>query len=186
MPQRHTSTNPQLVYLAFGSQTYHQEAQFSIVSALATLQQTPGEALDIHVYSDDPTPYQHLPVTLHALDGATRETWSQPYGYHFRCKHVLLRQILAGAPMAVLIDTDTFFQQSPIELFRRIAPGTLLCNAIGSNYGTDKQCSHNQSLAPMLSMRGLADRQMPLLNSGVIGLTQEDRPLLDHSIALMD
>lgn len=186
MPHRHTSNTPQLVYLAFGSQTYHQEAQFSIVSALTKLQKTPDEVLDIHVYSDDPAPYQHLPVTLHALDTATRETWSQPYGYHFRCKHVLLRKVLASTPMAVLIDTDTFFHQSPMELFRRISPGTLLCNAIGRNYGADTQCSLFRSLGPMLSTRGLADQQMPLLNSGVIGLTQGDIPLLDQSIALMD
>ncbi|RWU26494.1 hypothetical protein DM813_01330 [Pseudomonas alkylphenolica] len=186
MPQGHTSTHPQLVYLVFGAKTYHQEAQFSIVSALANLRKTPGEALDIQVYSDDPAPYQQLPVTVHPLDAATREAWNQPYGYHFRSKHVVLRQVLAKAPMAVLIDTDTFFHQSPIELFRRVAPGTLLCNAIGSTYGADKQCPLFQRLAPMLEARGLADQQMPLLNSGVIGLTQQDAPLLDRSIALMD
>ncbi|MBH3430566.1 hypothetical protein [Pseudomonas alkylphenolica] len=186
MPQGHTSTHPQLVYLVFGAKTYHQEAQFSIVSALANLRKTPGEALDIQVYSDDPEPYQQLPVTVHPLDAATREAWNQPYGYHFRSKHVVLRQVLAQAPMAVLIDTDTFFHQSPIELFRRVAPGTLLCNAIGSTYGADKQCPLFQRLASMLETRGLADQHMPLLNSGVIGLTQQDAPLLDRSVALMD
>lgn len=186
MPQGHTATRPQLVYLVFGLPTYHQEAQFSIVSALANLRKTPGEALDIQVYSDNPEPYQHLPVTVHLLDAATREAWNQPYGYHFRSKHVVLRKVLANAPMAVLIDTDTFFHQSPIELFRRVAPGTLLCNAIGSNFGADKQCRLYKSLAPMLEARGLADQNMPMLNSGVMGLMQEDAPLLDQSIALMD
>ncbi|MEG0859965.1 MAG: hypothetical protein RSD81_02650 [Pseudomonas sp.] len=186
MPHRLTSTRPQLVYLAFGPQTYHQEAQFSIVSALANLHKTPGEAVDIQVYSDNAEPYQHLPVTVHPLDAATREAWNQPYGYHFRSKHVVLRQVLASAPVAALIDTDTFFHQSPMELFRRIKPGTLLCNAIGATFGADKQCQLYQSLAPMLEARGLADRNMDLLNSGVIGLMQEDAALLDQSIALMD
>ncbi|MFK8332146.1 hypothetical protein M2D63_019280 [Pseudomonas sp. BJa5] len=186
MPQGHSSARPQLVYLVFGPDTYHQEAQFSIVSALAQLRKTPGESLDIQVYSDNPEPYRHLPVTVHPLDAATREAWNQPHGYHFRSKHVVLRQVLAKAPMAVLIDTDTFFHQSPLELFRRVAPGTLLCNAIGATFGADKQCPLFQSLAPLLEARGLADRQMPLLNSGVIGLMQEDAALLDQSIALMD
>ncbi|KJK19869.1 hypothetical protein [Pseudomonas sp. 2(2015)] len=186
MRQGLTPARPQLVYLVFGPPTYHQEAQFSIVSALANLRKTPGEALDIQVYSDNPEPYQHLPVSVHSLDAATREAWNQPYGYHFRSKHVVLRQVLASAPMAVLIDTDTFFHQSPIELFRRVKPGTLLCNAIGSTYGNDPQCPLFQSLAAMLEERGLADRHMALLNSGVIGLMQEDAPLLDRSIALMD
>ncbi|MCW2268531.1 hypothetical protein D3C77_149430 [compost metagenome] len=186
MTHGHASARPQLVYLVFGPHTYHQEAQFSIVSALANLRKTPDEALDIQVYSDRPEPYQHLPVTVHTLDDTTREAWNQPYGYHFRSKHVVLRQVLASYPKAVLIDTDTFFHQSPMELFRRIQPGTLLCNAIGANYGDDPQCPLFQSLAPMLEARGLADRNLPLLNSGVIGLMQEDASLLDQSIALMD
>ncbi|TDF85083.1 hypothetical protein [Pseudomonas sp. H9] len=186
MPQGQTPPRPQLVYLVFGPETYHQEAQFSIVSALANLAKTPGEALDIQVYSDNPEPYQHLPVTVHLLDAATRETWNQPYGYHFRSKHVVLRKVLADAPIAALIDTDTFFHQSPMELFRRIKPGTLLCNAIGATFGNDKHCPLYVSLGRLLEARGLADSQMHLLNSGVIGLVQEDAPLLDHSIALMD
>ncbi|KJK08991.1 MULTISPECIES: hypothetical protein [Pseudomonas] len=186
MPKGHTPARPQLVYLVFGAHTYHQEAQFSIVSALANLHKTPGEALDIQVYSDSLEPYQHLPVTVHPLDASTREAWNQPYGYHFRSKHVVLRQVLANAPVAALIDTDTFFHQSPIELFRRIKPGTLLCNAIGANFGDNKQCRLHQSLATMLAARGLADHSMSLLNSGVIGLVQEDASLLDQSIALMD
>jgi len=186
MSHGHTLSRPQLVYLAFGAPTYHQEAQFSIVSALANLRKTPGEALDIQVYSDNPEPYQNLPVSVHTLDAATREAWNQPYGYHFRSKHMVLRQVLADAPVAALIDTDTFFHQSPIELFRRIKPGTLLCNAIGANFGSNPKCRLYQSLAPLLEPRGLADRQMQTLNSGVIGLMQGDAPLLDHSIALMD
>ena len=101
MPQGHTSARPQLVYLVFGPDTYHQEAQFSIVSALANLRKTPGETLDIQVYSDNAEPYRHLPVTVHLLDAATREAWNQPHGYHFRSKHVVLRQVLAKAPMAL-------------------------------------------------------------------------------------
>ena len=126
MPLASPSARPQLIYLVFGAQTYHQEAQFSISSALANLHKTPGEHLDIQVFSDDPHPYRHLPVTVHALDADTRKAWSEPHGYHFRTKHVLLRQVLQDHEHALLIDTDTFFHQSPIELFRRMQPGTLL------------------------------------------------------------
>ena len=72
MPLASPSARPQLIYLVFGAQTYHQEAQFSISSALANLHKTPGEPLDIQVFSDDPHPYRHLPVTVHALDADTR------------------------------------------------------------------------------------------------------------------
>ncbi|WP_252088469.1 hypothetical protein [Pseudomonas sp. MWU13-3659] len=178
------NTTPQLVYLAFGAATYHQEACFSIVSALAHLQ--PGETMDFQVYTDDPAPYGKLPVTLHLLDEATRNAWNQPHGYHFRSKHVLLRQVLEHHPLAVLIDTDTFFRTSPVQLFRRVAPGSLLCNAIVGRYGEHPECLLYKHLLSTLEARDLADRQMPLLNSGVIGLAKEDASILDHSIAMMD
>ncbi|HGM5581665.1 TPA: hypothetical protein ACKP22_003370 [Pseudomonas putida] len=180
------SSSPQLVYLAFGPATYHQEACFSIASALANLRKTPGEAMDIQVYTDNLEPYARLPVTLHRLDEQTRKAWNQPHGYHFRSKHVLLRQVLEHHPHAVLIDTDTFFRQSPIELFRRVKPGVLLCNAIGGRYGENQKCLLYKNLLTLLQQRGLADCQMPLVNSGVIGLTAQDATTLDHSIALMD
>lgn len=186
MPLASPSARPQLIYLVFGAQTYHQEAQFSISSALANLHKTPGEHLDIQVFSDDPHPYRHLPVTVHALDADTRKAWSEPHGYHFRTKHVLLRQVLQDHEHALLIDTDTFFHQSPIELFRRMQPGTLLCNAVGGKYGVNQQCPLYQNLAGPLQARGLAKDGMPLLNSGVIGLYRQDAGLLDQSIALMD
>lgn len=181
-----TPLRPQLVYLAFGPATYHQEACFSIVSALAHLDTSAGEALDIQVYTDNPHPYSHLPVTVHHLDEATRTAWNQPHGYHFRSKHVLLRQVLQQHPLAVLIDTDTFFRKSPLQLFQRVKPGNLLCNAIGGRYGENQKCLLYKNLLNILQARGLADCQMPLVNSGVIGLTREDAGILDHSVALMD
>ncbi|MDF0733927.1 hypothetical protein P0Y43_24920 [Pseudomonas entomophila] len=175
---------PQLVYLAFGPATYHQEACFSIVSALTHL--PPGQALDIQVHTDNPAPYTGLPVSVHHLDEATRQAWNQPHGYHFRSKHVLLRQVLTQHARAVLIDTDTFFRTSPLALFDRVGPGRLLCNAFGARYGENQQCPLYKNLLPLLQARGLADSQMPLLNSGVIGLDAQDAATLDHSIALMD
>ena len=85
---------PQLIYLVFGAETYHQEAVFSIASAVAQLGGPQDMPLDIQVFSDNPAPYRGLPVQVHTLDSATRQRWSEPHGYHFRTKHVLLRQVL--------------------------------------------------------------------------------------------
>lgn len=180
-----TST-PQLVYLVFGAATYHQEAVFSIASALAGMRKTPGQALDIQVFSDDPKPYEHLPVRVRELDEQTRKAWSAPHGYHFRTKHVALRKALEECERALLIDTDTFFHDSPLKLFERIKPGTLLCNAFNLRYGMYQESELYTKLAPILKERGLADDDMTLINSGVIGLERQDADLLDQSIALMD
>lgn len=180
------ATNPQLIYLVYGANTYHQEAVFSIASALAGLRETPGEGLDIQVFTDNPAPYQRLPVRVRELDEDTRKTWIAPHGYHFRAKHVVMQQVLQESERALLIDTDTFFHCSPLELFRRIEPGTLLCNAFGLQYGSNKEAGLYQTLAGVLRQRNLADDQMPLLNSGVIGLDRADAGILEQSIALMD
>ncbi|WP_166361391.1 hypothetical protein [Pseudomonas akapageensis] len=181
-----SSTAPQLVYLVYGKDTYHQEAVFSIASALAGMRETPGEPLDIQVFSDNAEPYRQLPVRVRPLDETTRQSWSGPHGYHFRAKPVALRKVLDESTLALLIDTDTFFHASPLELFRRIEPGTLLCNAILQRFGTHKTTPHYRYLAPLLSARGLADDQTPLLNSGVIGLHQSDVHVLDKTIELID
>jgi hypothetical protein len=177
---------PQLVYLVFGADTYHQEAVFSIASALAGLRETPGQPLEIQVFTDNPAPYAQLPVRVRPLDKETRAAWSAPHGYHFRTKHVALRQVLTESECALLIDTDTFFHCSPLRLFERIKPGSVLCNAFGPRYGVHREVPLYQVLAERLSARGLADDQMHLLNSGVIGLMREDAHVLDQSIALMD
>ncbi|WPP00236.1 hypothetical protein SFA35_02260 [Pseudomonas sp. HR96] len=181
-----TATRPLLVYLAFGKDTYHQEAVFSIASAFAAARECAEPLPDILVFTDNPSPYRSLPVDVRLLDQPTREAWSEPHGYHFRIKHVALRQILEERELALLIDTDTLFRVSPLRLFERIQPGTLLCNVVSRPYGECRDSPLYTNLHQDLEARGLADDAMATLNSGVIGLHRSDAAVLDHSIALMD
>jgi len=181
-----TAVRPQLVYLVFGSDTYHQEAIFSIASAIAQLGPAAELPLDIQVFTDNPAPYARLPVRVRPLSAETRQAWSLPHGYHFRTKHVALREILQESELALLIDTDTFFHVSPLALFERIQPGTLLCNAFTMRYQQANGSPLYDELGDELKAAGMADDDMWLLNSGVIGLYQSDIGLLDRSIELMD
>lgn len=175
-----------LLYLVYGAASYHREAVFSIASAHARLVETPGAAVAIRVCTDDVAPYAGLPVEIAPLDAATLQRWRAPHGYHFRAKHVALRETLASSERAVLIDTDTFFHRSPLALFERVRPGTLLCNRIGATYGSRRQHPLYRTLAAHLQARGLAADDMRLLNSGVIGLDRADAAVLDRSLELMD
>ncbi|GGL97510.1 hypothetical protein GCM10009425_05790 [Pseudomonas asuensis] len=181
-----SSAPNRLVYLAFGSETYHQEAFFSIVSALARLEKTTSPTISIHVFSDREHIYDELPVTVHIISAEQLSEWARPIDYHFRAKHVLLRHVLGTCEKAVLIDTDTFFRKSPKALFERVAPGTLLCNAIGPCFGEDRSGLLYETLAGPLQREGLAGNDMRMTNSGVIGLCHSEADLLEHSIALMD
>lgn len=172
------NSRPQLIYLAFGAKTYQLEAIFSIATALARAGSAAEREFDVQVFTDSPALYAQLPVHLHSID----PTWAGPHNYHFRLKHAALRQVLGSCKQAILIDTDTFFRASPMELFRRVEPGQLLCNAIG------KALEHAPQTAFLseLYARNLADSSLRQTNSGVIGLVQQDIGTLDRSIALMD
>ncbi|MFK3798338.1 MULTISPECIES: hypothetical protein [unclassified Pseudomonas] len=181
-----STSRPQLVYLVFGAETYHQEAVFSIASAWAKTRDLAERPFDIQVFTDNPEPYRELPVRIRPFDTELRHTWSGPHQYHFRCKHMVARTVLEESDKAILIDTDTFFHHSPMALFERIQPGTLLCNALRLRFVDYKESSLYTVLAKELAQRNLADDQMVLINSGVIGLMRQDIAVLDKSIALMD
>lgn len=172
---------PQLVYLAFGAETYQREAVFSIVSALAHL---PGpvesRAFEIQVFTDSPGFYKQLPVRVRPIE----PDWDGPHHYHFRIKHASLQAVLREHDKAVLIDTDTFFRASPDRLFERVTTGSLLCNAIGIALGRSPELP--ERLLDYLKHHDLADPALHQTNSGVIGLVAADASLLEHSIRLMD
>ena len=180
------TSRPQLVYLVFGADTYHQEAVFSIASALAQTEAGTERPFDIQVFSDNPEPYRHLPVRIRPIDAQMRHEWSGPHNYHFRCKPVVARIVLEEAEKAILIDTDTFFRASPMALFERVRPDSLLCNALKLRYVDYKDTVLYTALAKVLAERGMADDAMNLVNSGVIGLTRNNSSTLDTAIALMD
>lgn len=174
------SQTPQLVYLAFGAETYQHEAIFSIVSALAHTRAGETPAFAIQVFTDTPELYIKLPVATHAID----PTWNGPHGYHFRIKHAALKKVLEEHSQAILIDTDTFFLSSAENLFQRVTQGSLLCNAIGSPLAKSPHLGN--ALMIRLQSLDLAEPELRQTNSGVIGLRQSDKSLLDRSIHLMD
>ncbi|MFJ3486990.1 hypothetical protein ACIPL1_26780 [Pseudomonas sp. NPDC090202] len=186
MTSNQITPRPQLVYLVFGADTYHQEAVFSIASALAQSGEPAERPFDIQVFSDNPEPYRDLPVRVRPFDSQTRQAWSGPHHYGFRCKHEVARCVLAEAEKVILIDTDTFFLASPMALFERVRPDSLLCNALRLRYADCKDTILYTALAETLVRRNLADDQMSLINSGVIGLTRNNIAVLDSSLALMD
>lgn len=171
----------QLIYLAFGAATYQREALFSMVSALthaARCKHT--ESFHIRVFTDTPSFFEKLPVSTCLID----PSWAGPHGYHFRIKHAVLKEVLQNCEKAILIDTDTFFRESPSALFRRVLPGKLLCNAIGRPLSEAPDLP--RAVLARLEQANLPFASLRQTNSGVIGLTRDDQYLLEQSIAWMD
>lgn len=170
---------PQLIYLAFGADTYRTEAVFSIASALKhSAIAAQDRAFDIQVFTDNPAEFDQLPVITHSI----ADSWRGPHDYHFRIKHAVLQQVLSKHTIALLIDTDTFFKTSPTSLFERIPANGLLCNTIGVSL---QDLGLQELLAAAKNIQPVIDTPLQL-NSGVIGLTKKNVDVLDRSITLMD
>lgn len=168
----------QLIYLAFGSETYQVEAFFSIASAIARNLETPDFSFDIHVYTDAPDFYKKLPVQVHAI----KNDWYGKINYHFRLKHAVVYENSFKYEKTILIDTDTFFKKSPKLLFDKITEKNLLCNS--KHYSTLKELDLRVKKA--LIQEDLLKDNFVYLNSGVIGISHESVGILKKSIEIID
>ncbi len=179
-----TSTvDHQLLYLVYGSDVYYREARFSIVSALLR-SQNPGR-LNIVVWCQHPEQFDDLPVTTRRLDDSTLQQWAGEIQYNHRSKPCLLKRALADAAKTLLIDTDTFFIKAPELLFAKLGPGVLLVDEIQEPWRTAVGGQVYREFSPYLQ-QCLPDNAMPLINSGVIGMTTAHAPLVDATIELID
>jgi hypothetical protein len=113
--------------------------------------------------------------------------WTGPDGYKHRLKLCVLRDALATLRGHVaLVDTDTYFLRSPMQLFRRIGPGqSVLHRKEGhlDKWNATPLADHLASTPAPLSLDGrrwncTADR--PMGNSGVLGLHPKDATLADE------
>ncbi|AQZ35214.1 hypothetical protein BHQ29_19325 [Pseudomonas sp. LPH1] len=168
----------QLIYMAFGAATYRREAVFRIVSALTQANRcTHTEPLDVRVLTDAPSFFGKRPAQTRAID----PDWADPHRYPFRIKHMILEVALRNCIKAALIDTDTFFRESPAALPKRVASGKLLSNSIGRPVS-------EVPLLPCAMLARLKQAEPSLSplrqsNSGVIGLMHSDRAVLERPVA---
>ena len=180
-----------LVYLSFGGGSYSDEALYAILSALHEI------GPDLHkyrivVYTDDPAPFDGLPVNVETVDQATLVDWAGPCGHIYRRKVFAIRDTLNKFGGAVTFcDTDTYFLEHPRKLFARIRPGHTVMHLFeGSPLNL-----RVHALAHVLRTnefwrlggeRWAIGPDTPIINSGVIGIHEADARLLDEVIHLID
>lgn len=181
MPER---VSRQLVYLVYGGKLeYHQEAKYSILSALHHAQ---GACPRILLYTDEPEQFRGWPVDLITLDAETLKTWTGPATYLHRRKAAAIRDALQYAEQSIFIDTDTFFLDSPVRLFERLAKAPWLVDEIEGIWKEYKGEPLHDVLAPYLAERHGVDQQMLLINSGVLGFQADASGLMDEVLSLID
>ncbi|MCJ8170407.1 hypothetical protein [Atopomonas sediminilitoris] len=173
-----------LVYFTYGTDCFHIEARFSILTALfRSPERTP--TFSIFVYTDSPQYFSDLPVDITCIDAAQLNAWQGPHGYIHRSKHEIMLRALDRTETAIFIDSDTYFTQDPALLFLRTGHNTVLVNVIAEG----ARSSSNdivKALAKPIAKLGLDTRHLKQTNSGVMGIHQQNTEILHQSLALMD
>lgn len=178
------NTANQLLYLVYGPDpAYHAEARFSILSALYRA----GSSRDftIVVYTDAPSHYNGLPVEVWALSEATLQQWYGPQRYHHRSKLCLLQQAVPQADKTVFIDTDTFFLHDPALLFAAVNDQTCLADKLYRGR-LPVETATDDAVAALLAQYRINPDNIPVINSGLFGITRSNRGVLDVALALND
>ncbi|MBK8288964.1 MAG: hypothetical protein IPK95_10320 [Cellvibrionales bacterium] len=179
-----TASTNQLLYLVYGpDEAYHAEARFSILSALYRGSTDPG--FMISVYTDAPLYYEGLPVQVHALPEETLQQWYGPLRYHHRAKLCLLQHAVPLAEKTVFIDTDTFFLRDPALLFDAVDDKTCLADELYDSQ-LPAVTANDPAVAALLAQFGIDPKKIPVINSGLFGISRSNSDVLDIALALND
>ncbi len=181
-----------LVYFSYGHGPHEMEARYSILSARQALARSGGD-VRILLYTDDPRARPGDDVALRLVQPEELLAWTGPHGFHHRRKLSVLRDALKTLPgPVVLIDSDTYFRQSPLRLFDRIAPGrSLLHRREGhlDKWNATPFADHLAARTPPVSRDGTpwdCTADTPMWNSGIIGMHPQDVALVDEMLFLLD
>jgi len=185
------ATSNTLVYLIYGRGTHHDEAVYSMLSALDWIRQTPDD-YRVVAYTDDPAALNPLPVQVEHIGPAILSDWHGPQRFNHRAKIAVARHALErfGGRM-LLCDSDTWFVRHPGKAFARIGRGRSLLHV--AEYRLGDRCA--RTLAESLAGHAFHDRSRArwvigaptvMFNSGAVGLHEADLAVLDEVLHLTD
>lgn len=183
-----------LAYLLYGNQNEYQlELFFSIFSALRQLRAM-GEQDDvlISVISDRSDFDPQLPIDHLQFSAAEFADWTRsPHGtYNHRVKiQALIKAIDHYQAPVALVDTDTYFTDTPTKLFDRVSPQKTVMHQLEFAHIADHSLWQPmlEKISDGIEISGVkVSPQSSMFNSGVIGVEPSHRELLKRSLAVVD
>ena len=186
-----------LVYCVFGSELYFLEARFSLLSALKY--RRPGAAdFGVIVCTTRPELFEGYPVIVEPITIADLDDWKGPHGYFYRFQIQVLRYVMDRHPSAaILLDSDTYFTDSPQKVFDQVGPGrSIMHRDEGLVFRDPNHAEYARRLEEFFpdlvvpldgggSIR-LATESTTMWNAGTVGIDLADRSLLDEALAICD
>ena len=176
--------------MVYGRGPHTDELVYSVFSALRFLGPDTNK-YRLVVYTDDPAPFDGLPVHIEVLSGRRLTEWAGPFDYNPRRKIFAIKDALQkfGGRVAYL-DTDTYFKKHPAKLFTRIRSRYSLMHIREGHldtYGPNlADFLEDHDLRTLDGCRWNITPNTLMWNSGVIGLDVADISLLDEVVHLID
>jgi hypothetical protein len=181
-------------YFLYGSRAeYKLELALSVISALGQellhAKENSSEKITYCVVTDQEYLGLSLPVEVLHLERDELAHWTENGFYNHRAKPLATLKLLNHykCPIA-MIDTDTFFIDSPHKIFQRIDNSNSVMHAFEYFLG-DQPIWENllRKVHGEISINGYTtNARSPMFNSGVIGLTAENNALLKDAIEVID
>lgn len=182
-----------LVYIAFGSDDFRNEALCSVFSYL--LVRKPDEEVTVLIYTDNAGYFHQLaestvPIIYEEVAPAQWQQWRGEIDFIHRIKiEVLLHATRKYGGNTLFLDSDTFFLQSPTPIFHALAAGQHFMHKYESTLSTSSGL--HRTLYDILRQQPPTDwtshlATTKMYNAGAIGLSAADIPLLERVLALTD
>jgi hypothetical protein len=176
-----------LVYLVHGSQREYQlELTYSVLSAVHWATDA-GLDFRIALITDEKNQRPDLPVEHVIFSPDEFVDWTLNGQYQHQAKiHAVLKALNLFKGKVALVDTDTYFNTSPMKLFEQIDSGRSAMYAYDGTLGPDR------CLGPILERQGAESlsyqisSETRLFNSGVIGLDYSDQHLVEDVLRLSE
>ncbi len=174
----------QIAYLVYGNNAdVIDEARFSILSAI--YHSTDDDRPKFVVITDTPAAFSNLPVTIETIDKGELTDWYGPDAYNHRSKPNALLKVIDHAEKTVLIDTDTVFKKPPIDLFHLINKNTILVDKIHAPWNKTPEKFYDNCYNFLSSTYGIDNNLRPI-NSGIIGLTNSNKHVIQDTVKIID
>ncbi|GAP95441.1 hypothetical protein [Leptolyngbya sp. NIES-2104] len=176
-------------FLYGGDEKYKLELFFSILSALKQLENTASE-IRISVVTDQIDFDPDLPIDILHISSDELVAWTDGGAYNHRAKCFALKKLLEHYQCpVVMVDTDTYFLNSPSELFDRISPTQTVmhCKEVDAIENHSLYQPFLPRIGNGLNVQGInVTRHSPMYNSGVIGVDSSHLALIDQSIEMLN
>ena len=190
-----------LLYHAYGNVALHQQVMFSILTFHHFINGN-YDNLKIVVYTDAPDTYKqfvgHIPIFFELLTAEKLSDYKGVDQFVHRVKVCIIKDCFEKYKENILyFDSDTYFTESPIELFDKIDAQTSIMNS--NDYDLNNADELYENLDWLLIRRAIRDYEynvngnmirIPLTtrmwNAGVIGLSFENKRILDEVLDLTD